>query len=126
MPQCGRPIRPARPTLAEVPSADLSIDLLLAEFPHKVAWRQDPDATKWRERQQIRITRDDVGGAPGDGKLENLVVGRIPAHPQGFDDHNVFSLANVGRQKIEPLLLVDVVIEFWPAQHIVEFFEGGS
>ena len=95
----------------------------LAKFAKKISGRQDGDAAKRAQRQEILISRDDVSSPSLDCQFEKLVILGVSAVPQSDRRDHVLSIANVGCKKLEPLVLAYICREFWPSQHIVQFFE---
>ena len=60
-----------------------------------------------------------------DSQFQEPVVFWVPALPESDRDCHILRLAEVCRQKLEPLAIAHIGSKFFPTQHIVEFAEDG-
>jgi len=95
----------------------------LARFAKKINGSLDGDAAKWAQRQEILISRNDVSSSSFGCQFEKLVILGISAFPQLDRHDHVFGIANVGSEKLQPLVLAHISSEFWASQYVVQFLE---
>jgi hypothetical protein len=95
----------------------------LKTLTQEISRRQNDDATKRAQCQEILISRDDVSSLSCDCQFKELVVLGITAFPQTGCHEHVLRVANVCGKKLQSLLLAHILSKFWPSQNVVQFLE---